>query len=421
MSTFDEHQLTSLLHHAFYVVPLVTVIVVTQRRLSSSRHQQKNGAWGRFWGCWRPRNRIFWNAFLRWLGWLYLFAFIMMLVERPNELSNNVAKLAEREEWEKALRDLDSSGSGSGSGSGSAGLSPDQVAQVKRLTPLHPDRAPTHNWVFDGAILFVTTVGSTIGYGSFTPVTFTGKLLTWLLAVPSIIFFLKLSNCAGERLIHLYRVHVICHSEQTLRLHYGKMYRAVRLVRERSDMGDEWGPVKLQERFRSMDKNNNGDIDEEELKAAFPTICDAEKNPETALSKEQLHKLVKDADLDLDGKLNYAEAAHALDVLLDTFEDETQAALDIGIMLGGVLVIVAFFVTTGLREYLLFAAEDRWAFLDVVYFQVITATTIGLGDFSPPVPNPANHPSVLLAVEGSSPSDRAVVRSNGVLSRYVLE
>ena len=68
-------------------------------------------------------------------------------------------------------------------------------------------------------------------------------------------------------------------------------------------------------------------------------------------------------------------------------------------MLGGVLVIVAFFVTTGLREYLLFAAEDRWAFLDVVYFQVITATTIGLGDFSPPVPNPANHPSVLLAVE----------------------
>jgi hypothetical protein len=243
-------------------------------------------------------------------------------------------------------------------------------------------------------------------------------VVTCLLAIPSVVFFLTLTNCAGERLIYLYRVHVISSSEVSLKLHYGKWWRAVRLVREKQEMGPAWGPVALAAKFKLMDTNGNGYIDKGELMRSFPVICNESVHPSTALSTADLDALIDEADQDRDGKLNYTEAAFAIGTLLDNVEDETQAALDMAIMLGGCLLMLTIFIASALMEYVMFASEDRWAFMDAIYFQLVTGLSIGLGDFVPAVPNPAEHPSILLLVDGVSASDRAVVHSRAVLLRF---
>ena len=97
------------------------------------------------------------------------------ILERPEDVAgvairrllcdaNNAVKVAARNDWEALLAGQvadEQQGSDEVSDVHVA-LTPEQVATVKRTTPLRPDREATNNCVFDGCIVFVTSVGSAL-------------------------------------------------------------------------------------------------------------------------------------------------------------------------------------------------------------------------------------------------------------------
>jgi hypothetical protein len=107
------------------------------------------------------------------------------------------------------------------------------------------------------------------------------------------------------------------------------------------------------------------------------------------LATEDLDSLMVANDTDGCGHLDWVEAARAIDDLLQDYEDDSEVAKDKTVVVGGLLMITAVMLVSasvdawllrpGLQEY-------GWSFIESLYFQAITATTIGLGDYAPAIP-----------------------------------
>ena len=108
-----------------------------------------------------------------------------------------------------------SSNGSSGSNTTAATLTVDflrmVVAEQRSFSLTHASTLPTNsstpnlNWHFPSALFFVTTIVTTVGYGTFSPVTDGGKAFTVVLALIGISYFGFVLTLVSEQLLHMVR------------------------------------------------------------------------------------------------------------------------------------------------------------------------------------------------------------------------
>jgi ABC-type multidrug transport system fused ATPase/permease subunit len=187
--------------------------------------------------------------------------------------------------------------------------------------------------------MFAFSVITTVGYGTFAPVTFGGRVFTMfyaLLGIPTAgMTFAFLADRALFKAVQCW----LRNKEQTSKA------------------------------FRKFDKHGSGELDLTEFRAALEFM-------NVNLTSRQFHELVAKIDGNADETINREEFAAAVEELQ---VDLTEVASR-GKHLKMALLIIMIWGCFG--TVVLCLLED-WSFSEGLYFSVVTMSTIGLGDFFP--------------------------------------
>lgn len=319
--------------------------------------------------CMGSANRSFIMSLILWVAWLFVASLALGNYERPAEVKANEQKRELIIKWAEI-----------GDALKATSLTPEQIALINGAAVT--EASLTYNWIFKGCAFFVSTLGSTVGYGSYVPITIEGKVISVLLVLPSIVLFLNFSTNAGERLTTLYERTVADSTECCMRLHYGELFHVVGLLKAKEKEGEAWGSSAIVKKLRKMDKNKDGTLSEEEFRHGLERL-------HMNIPEGEMAGICTDADTDGDGKIDFVEGADSIIGLLSRLEaeaDRSRARANIIQIIG--LLLILFVVDALNEEY----SEDLrgtpfyWPFWTAMYFNFITATTVGLGDVAPIVP-----------------------------------
>lgn len=198
---------------------------------------------------------------------------------------------------------------------------------------------PPRQWAFINSLLFSFTVMSTIGYGRHTPSTTGGRIFLIVYAIigiPLTAFFLAQT---AERCLYAF-----------------KWLSQVKVN-------------KVEQIFNYFDKDNSGELDQEEFKNAMEEFG-------FKLTSEELEEYWYIIDFDGSGTLDLDEFKEVVTGLSVDVIEFAAKAREIRITL------IAMFTWIGIGV-LSFSFIENWTPFISFYFLIVSLTTIGLGDFIP--------------------------------------
>ena len=223
----------------------------------------------------------------------------------------------------------------------------------------------TYNWDRSGAMFFAFTVATSIGYGSFAPLTPGGRAFTIVYAIFSIPLMLAAFTSLCSVLLRLL---------------------AQRLAGRKRDL-----PVKV---FRMMDRNRSGTLSKSETVDALRIMGLGHFSGHRA-TIEKRKRLEAAWNLSANPSRNSLQLEEFRKFLTVLLPDEDQVLLFVDVISRSYIAIVAMamfsifcILSTGMFVYL--KRDDGWNWLDSLYFTTMTFLTVGIGDLSPD-PNPFSY------------------------------
>lgn len=196
------------------------------------------------------------------------------------------------------------------------------------------------NWDIGGSFYYCFTLVTTIGYGSFGPSTDGGKLFTIFYMLVGIPLFGFLLASAGPAFLYSTSGWAIRHITRKL-------------------------ASKLKAKDTRLDKDSDGTVSSIEMAA----MCDV---PELQFLKHAARRIIDEVD-DGNGIISEGERAKVLQRLVRYYQSQVEF----------VTAIICFVLVCIVLPILVQLAEKGDQYLDAVYFSLITATTVGLGDVAP--------------------------------------
>ena len=198
---------------------------------------------------------------------------------------------------------------------------------------------PWRNFDFCGAAFFCFTLITTIGYGTFSPVTTGGKLFAIFYLVIGIPMNASLFAHVGETFIRLFFGFLVTHAR----------------TRARNRLGGS----------ANADTDNSGTVSFDEVKAA---LVKGGLKP----TDEQVMQLIADVDVSTDATLSYAKYERLLDKLVELAAQKCEAAVTAVVLLVSIILWAVF---------LPLSDPDTFGPVDGLYWSFITFSTVGLGDY----------------------------------------
>ena len=212
------------------------------------------------------------------------------------------------------------------------------------------------DWDFQGSIFFALTVVTTVGYGSFTPVTVGGRLFVIVYAVFGVSLIMTFIFQSAELYVMIVK---------------GAMQRVLKLpVRRKAG-------VVAGVSFEDANTSGTGEVTPEELRAVLASLVGVE-----SLEDSVLAYCFYRVDTERKGTLDKAEFFNAILVFLQVWPTLPKGQR-ISVMLFAALCITIWIGMWGAA----IASAEGWPVVDGWWFGFITLTTIGFGDMAP-----ATHP-----------------------------
>ena len=204
---------------------------------------------------------------------------------------------------------------------------------------LQPREEPINYWDWKGSLLFSFTIITTIGYGTYPPLTRFGQLFVVLYALIGFpIAGLTLSSLAERTLYVLTWLSKV-------------------------------GQDKVVDAFNEFDQDGSGFLDKDEFFSAMETLG-------FSLTHQQMNEVWKKVDEDGQGSVDMEEFRYAVSHL----QFDLTEAVGKKNRVKYVLFAIISWLVIGAG---VFTALEGWTFNKSFYFSFVTLTTIGLGDVFP--------------------------------------
>ncbi len=221
------------------------------------------------------------------------------------------------------------------------------------------------DWDYSSSMFFAFTVATSIGYGTFAPVTVAGRVFTIVYALLSIPLMLSAFTHLTQLLLK---------------------WLASRLSGRKRDL-----PYKV---FRMLDRDRTGTLNKAELIVGLKLLGlgDYSGRGSTLEKRRRLESLFHDIDRDNSGELELQEFRLLLQRLVPD-EDQVLILVDVVTRSYVALVSVGCFlamVLTTAGAFVYLKREEDWTFISSLYYTIITFFTIGLGDLAPD-PHPGSY------------------------------
>ena len=250
-------------------------------------------------------------------------------------------------------------------------------------------KIPAVNWNFSGAFYFAFTVFTTVGYGTYQPVTMASKLCLIVFIIPAICLF-------GFAFAQL--------SEIMLGIMMWAL-RALGLAKIR--MKIETSPRQWAKMLRKIDANNDGVLTlkeilsgTQEMFCSLGLIDAINASSRTLASKQHWNKIPREnltltdtniisamfeeEDFDGSGEIDMMQGMVLISKLVKLYEakeDELQAREELvaALCIFSPLLVAAALGFQALEKHKGF----HYSILDTFYFCIVSFTTVGLGDIAP--------------------------------------
>lgn len=211
--------------------------------------------------------------------------------------------------------------------------------QLQKAGANIPSESMDYNWSYGSACMFAFTVITTIGYGTFAPVTTGGRIFTILYAALGI-------PTAGMTFAFL--------ADRAL-------FKALQCWLRNKE--------KTSKAFGKFDKDGSGELDLIEFRAALQFM-------NVDLTNRQFGELVTKIDENADETINREEFAAAVEELqVDLTEVASRGK---HMKMASVAIII-----WGCLGTVVLCLLENWSLSEGLYFSIVTITTVGFGDFFP--------------------------------------
>jgi hypothetical protein len=270
-----------------------------------------------------------------------------------------------------------------------------------------PDAEADMDWTFRAAMLYVFYVCSTIGYGDMNVATPGGKAFVIAYSCVGMWVFGWASSHLSEALERSNSRAALWALTRWSDLKRAARRRRLKVGVEESEDGpaakrDQWVAV-LKAAFDACDSSGDGEIDVKELAALTKSVLgddvmdDDDSGSGSGIDGEVLGKVLKTIDADRSGTIGFEEFRKLMFRLspggaggggVDTSVKSFVAALKNLIRVEAPVILAASLAFILISSLLIKWVEGAdagqgWLYIDVVWFMVISTTTIGLGDMSP--------------------------------------
>jgi len=233
------------------------------------------------------------------------------------------------------------------------------------------------DWTFKAAMLYVFYVCSTIGYGDMNVATDNGKICVMIYSVIGMWIF-------GWASSHLSELMERFNSIVAQRL-FNK-WRDIKNAAVTRKAGVEMAGRKeeLKAAFDKMDESGDGEIDVKELNGLAKSLG-------VEFDEDDLGHVLKAIDVDNSGTIGFDEFNKMMSHLSPTKGFDVKdfiGTIKKLVRLEAPMLICISIVFLLLSSLIIKWAEQpqdmqQWAYVDTLWFMVISTTTIGLGDLSP--------------------------------------
>ncbi|KAJ9440455.1 TWiK family of potassium channels protein 18 [Diplonema papillatum] len=217
----------------------------------------------------------------------------------------------------------------------------------------NPSKPIDYDFDFTGSVFFALTCVTTIGYGTYVPTSFGGRLFT---AVYSLLGISLILNFMFQ-VSHLWVM--ICK---------GLMQRFLKVPIPS-------GPVVLTDvTFESVNTSDSGEVDAKELRVVLQKLS----RSDCSLDESIIAYCMWKADRTRTGRLDRNGLLNAISVFLQIWPTIPQGvSLQVQAVATLAITFWIFLWCTGI------GAQEDWAFDESMWFGFVTLTTIGFGDKAP--------------------------------------